>query len=188
MSSKNKSKAGSKDTKIFDPSGAWLGKVSRKGEIISRLSELHEVLRDMPQLEMADRPAGFKKTVSQLISARILGNSDKDMRLLACCCLCDIFRISAPDIPFSDEECVKVFEVLVNQLRGLATFDRKVSGTGTKIMYILRSLATVNTCVLPVILAAQGVEGAEEVVTGMFHAFISGIHSEHEEEGTFVRS
>ena len=50
-------------------------------------------------------------------------------------------------------------------------------------MYILRSLATVNTCVLPVLLSAQGVEGAEEIVTSMFHAFISSIHFEHDDEG-----
>ena len=168
---------------MFDPS--FLGKVSRKSDVISRLGELHEMLRDMPQLESADRPSGFTKTASQLISKRILGNSDKDMRLLASCCIVDMFRISAPDIPYSDDECVSIFEVLVNQLRGISTCDPSI-GSGRKIMYILSSLATVNTCVLPVILAHSGVQGAEDTVLGLFHALISNIHQDHDEEGMYV--
>eukprot|EP00605_Chrysophyceae_sp_TOSAG23-4_P000474 GSChrysophyteH1.ASY1.ANO1.533.1 assembled CDS len=166
--------------KMFDPS--WLGKVTRKNDLMSKLSDLHEMLRQMPQLEAEDRPSGFKMTAGKLISARILGNSDKDMKLLACCCIVDIYRISAPDIPYSDEEVVKTFEVLVNQLRGLATCENTSSGSGSKIMYILRSLATVNTCVLPVLLASSGVAGAEEVLISIFQALISSIHVDHDEE------
>ena len=91
----------SKEYKAFD--SAFLGKVTRKSEVIGRLEELHLVLKDMPQLEQTERPAGFEKTAAQLLSQRILGNSDKDMRLLASCCIVDMFRVSAPDIPFSDD-------------------------------------------------------------------------------------
>ena len=166
-------------SKLFEP--AFLGKVSKKGDLISRLNELHVLLRDMPQLEATERPANFSKTAAQLISPRIMGNTDKDIRLLACCCIVDMFRISAPDILFSDEECVSIFEVFVAQLRNLSTCD-PFAGNGIKVMYILHSLATVNTCVLPVILASSGVAGAEEVVLGLFHALISSIHAEHDEE------
>ena len=166
-------------TQMFEP--AYLGKVTRKSDIISRLNELHVLLREMPQLEAAERPAGFTKTAAQLISQRIMANTDKDMRLLACCCIVDMFRISAPDIPYSDEECVTIFEALVSILRGLATCDPSV-GNGTKIVYILQSLATVKTCVLPVILASSGVPGAEDVQLGMFHALVSSVHADHGEE------
>ena len=166
--------------KVFEAS--FLGKVTRKSEVIGRLEELHLVLKEMPQLDQAERPSGFVKTAAQLMSQRILGNSDKDMRLLACCCIVDMFRVSAPDIPFSDDECVTIFEVLVGQLRGLANVDI-YSGSGSKIVYILNSLATVNTCVLPVILAASGVRGAAEVVMSLFQALILSVHSDHDEEG-----
>ena len=46
--------------KMFDPS--WLGKVTRKNDLMSKLSDLHEMLRQMPQLEAEDRPSGFKMT------------------------------------------------------------------------------------------------------------------------------
>jgi sister chromatid cohesion protein PDS5 len=164
---------------MFEPS--FLGKVNRKSDILSRLSELLEAMKLAPQLEAKERPKGFTKTAAQLMSNRIMGNNDKDMRLLSCCCILEMFRISAPDIPYSDSECIEIFETLVNQLRGLATCD-PMSGSGMRIMYILHSLATVNTCVLPVLLAGQGVSGAEEVVTGMFHALISSIHADHDEE------
>ena len=170
-------------SKMFEP--AFLGKVNKKGELISRLEELHILLRDMPQLDAAERPANFSKTAAQLISPRIMGNADKDLKLLACCCVVDMFRISAPDLLFSDEECVSIFEIFVLQLRSLATCEPS-TGNGIKVMYILQSLATVNTCVLPVILASSGVAGASEVVLGMFHALISSIHADHDEEGTNI--
>ena len=75
-----------------------------------------------------------------------------------------------------------IFEALVGQLRGLANVDIS-SGSGSKIVYILNSLATVNTYVLPVILAASGVRGAAEVVMSMFQALILSVHSDHDEEG-----
>ena len=166
--------------KVFE--SHFLGKVSRKGEIISRLNDLHAILREAPQMEQPERPAGFENTASQLISHRILGNSDKDVRLLACCCIVDMFRVSAPDIPFSDDECVKIFEVLVTQLRSISTCDT-TSTTGAKIVYILHSLSSVNTCVLPVILSHNGVSGASEIVMSMFHMLIQSVHQDHEEEG-----
>jgi sister-chromatid-cohesion protein PDS5 len=166
--------------KMFEAS--FLSKATRKSEVISRMGELHGVLRDMPQLEPTERPAGFEKTAAQLISQRILGNSDKDVRLLACCCIVDMFRVSAPDIPFSDDECVKIFDAFVAQLRGLSTCD-PATATGQKIIYILHSLATVNTCVLPVILSHNGVSGAAEIVISMFQVLIQSVHQDHDEEG-----
>lgn len=171
--------------KVFD--SKHLGKVTRKSEIISRLNDLHASLREAPQMEQAERPAGFENTAAQLISQRIMGNSDKDVRLLACCCIVDMFRVSAPDIPFSDDECVKIFDVLVAQLRSISTCDIS-SATGGKVMYILHSLSSVNTCVLPVILSHNGVSGASEIVMSMFQVLIQSVHQDHEEEGEFLLS
>lgn len=166
--------------KVFD--SRFLGKVTRKSEIVSRLNDLHATLREAPQMEQSERPAGFESTAAQLISQRILGNSDKDVRLLACCCIVDMFRVSAPDIPFSDDECVKIFEVLVTQLRSISTVDI-ASTTGAKVMYILHSLSSVNTCVLPVILSHNGVSGASEIVMSTFQVLIHSVHQDHQEEG-----
>lgn len=166
-------------------SATYLTKVSRKGELLQRLGDLHAVLRDLSQ-EPSDRPEGLQRTAAQLISPRIMGNQDKDLRLMSCVCVVDIFRLFAPEAPFTEEEMVTVFEAILTQLRALATVVDVGEGTGAKIMYILTSLATVKTCVVPVLLAQGGVAGAEELVQSMFEALISNVRSEHSEEGVCV--
>ena len=129
-----------------------------------------------------ERPDGLQITAKILASDRILAHEDKDIRLLAACCLVDVLRIFAPEAPFEDEEMIRVFEVLIHQLRGLATNDLG-SGTGIKIYFILNSLSSVKSCVVPVILMENGVAGARELVITMFDVLISSIRTEHSEEG-----
>jgi len=76
---------------------------------------------------------------------------------------------------------VTVFEVIISQLRSLATNDT-TSGIGMKTFYILNSLSTFKSCVLTIILAETGIKGASDLVTSLFDALISSIRSEHNEE------
>ena len=76
---------------------------------------------------------------------------------------------------------VTVFEVIISQLRSLATNDT-TSGIGMKTFYILNSLSTFKSCVLTIILGENGVKGGSELVTSLFDALISSIRSEHNEE------
>ena len=76
---------------------------------------------------------------------------------------------------------VLVFELLINQLRGLATHDSS-SSLGLRTIYILNSLATVQSCVLPVLLQQRGVANAEELVRLLFDALISSLRPEHTDE------
>jgi sister-chromatid-cohesion protein PDS5 len=164
---------------IFDPIA--LTKLNRKADLINRLNLLHKRLGEVSQ-DPADRPASLEALSTYLISKKILNHVDKDVRLLACCCLVDILRIYAPDAPFNDSEMVMVFDVMVSQIRSLSTYNSQ-SATGSKVVYILSSLSTVKSCVVPVILAQSGVPGAEEVVTSLFDALISSFRPEHGEEG-----
>ena len=67
----------------------------RKSELLKRLNDLHENLNILTQ---EDRPKGLQGTAAQLISKKILYHADKDVRLLASCCLADILRIFAPEV------------------------------------------------------------------------------------------
>lgn len=167
------------DVDIYSPN--FLKSATRKGDLLSKLSELHKGLATLSQ-DIEERPRGLNNTAAQLVSGRILGHQDKDVRLMAACCLVDIFRVYAPDAPFGDVEVVSVFEVIIAQLQGLATHDIS-SGIGGKIFYILSSLSTFKSCVLPVILAQNNVPGAAELVPSLFDALISSINANHTEEG-----
>lgn len=151
----------------------------RKNDIISRLNELHKKLHNLSQ---DDPPKGLKIIASQLAGDKILRHTDKDVRLLAGCCLVDIFRIFAPEAPFNDDEMVTIFELFIAQLAGIATNDFD-SAIGEKIFYILQSLATVKTCVIPVMLAQSSVSGADELLLSMFETIISAVRADQPEEG-----
>jgi hypothetical protein len=164
---------------VFAPN--YLGKVSsRKGEQIDRLKQVHIRLRDLKQ--STESKKALQATASHLVSQRFLGNSDKDVRLLTCCCLVDIFRAWAPESPFNNDEIVSIFEVIIAQLKGFALNDPG-SGTGALIMYILTSLATIQSCVVPICLAREGVAGADTLANSMIFALISSIRAEHSDEG-----
>ena len=150
----------------------------KKNDLVGRLGELQKYLMSVGQ---DDRPKGLQATAAQLVSERLMKHVDKEVRLLTACCLVDLLRIFAPEAPFADDEMVLVFELLINQLRGLATHDSS-SSLGLRTIYILNSLATVQSCVLPVLLQQRGVANAEELVRLLFDALISSLRPEHTDE------
>lgn len=159
----------------------FLGRVGRKGDLIIRLNALHKGLNDLSQ-DPNDLPKELKDIAAQLVSTKMLGHSDKDVRLLSACCIVDILRVFAPEAPFCDEEMVRVFEVIISQIRSLSTYDIG-SATGSKVAYILNSLSTVKSCVVPVIMAQTGVQGAEDLIASLFDALITVFRKEHTAEG-----
>jgi sister chromatid cohesion protein PDS5 len=165
---------------VYGPN--FLLKAGRKGDLIIRLNALHKSLHELTQ-DPNDLPSGLQATAAQLVSVKVLGHSDKDVRLLSACCIVDILRVFAPEAPYCDEEMVRVFEVIISQIRSLSTYDIG-SATGSKVVYILDSLAIVKSCVVPVIMAQTGVQGAEDLMTSLFDALISVFRPDHAEDGT----
>jgi sister-chromatid-cohesion protein PDS5 len=167
---------------VFEVS--YLQSATRKSDLLTKLNDLHKQLSTLSQ-EVEELPKGLKQIASHLVSKRIIGHADKDVRLMASCCLVDIFRVYAPEAPFGDEEMVAVFEVIIGQLRSLSTHDIQ-STIGQKTFYILSSISNYKSCVVPVILAQSGVSGASDLVTSLFEALVSSIRIEHTEEGIII--
>jgi sister-chromatid-cohesion protein PDS5 len=164
---------------VYEPT--FLSRPGRKGDLIIRLNSLHKSLNELGQ-DQNDLPEGLQSTATQLVSTKILGHSDKDVRLLSVCCILDILKAFAPEAPYGDEDMVRIFEVIISQIRSLSTYEIG-STTGKKVVYILESLSTVKSCVIPVILVQTGVPGAEDLMTSLFDALISVFKPEHTEEG-----
>ena len=159
-----------------------LSKYTKKADLVHYLNELHKSLCLLSQ-EINDRPKGLKQTALQLVAPKLLSNTDKDVRVLCTCCIVDILRIFAPEAPFSNEDTISAFKAIVTQLRGLATYDSVDGILTSKVYYILNSISTVQSCVVPVILGQGGVSGADDVVQSMFEALLSSVRPEHPEEG-----
>lgn len=171
----------SENPNIFKPS-YYKGDGLKKTDLLLRLNELHKKLATVSQ---DDRPRGLKEISSHLVTKGFLNHADKDLRLIVLCCLADVFRIYAPEAPFCDPDMLLVFEGFVMQLRSLST-NKPESATGTKICYILNSLSTVKSCVVPVILSQAGLQGAPEVVTGLFDALLSCVSADYSENGMII--
>lgn len=95
--------------------------------------------------DLQDRPKELSSLSLQLIAPKILNHSDKEVRLITCCCIVDILRIFAPEAPYGDNDMVSVFEVLISQIGGISTHEA-ASASSRKILYILSSIATVKSC------------------------------------------
>lgn len=69
------------------------------GELLRRLTALATELKDMDQ-EEADRDT-LTKPAKELAHSNLLQHKDKGVRAWTACCLADIFRICAPEAPFT---------------------------------------------------------------------------------------
>lgn len=72
------------------------------GELLRRLKSLAQELKDMDQ-EDADREA-LSRPAKELAHANLLQHKDKGVRAWSACCLADIFRLCAPEAPFTAQQ------------------------------------------------------------------------------------
>lgn len=83
-----------------------------------------------------------------LASDHFLDHSSKDVRLLVACAIADVFRVYAPNAPYSEPDLIKrIFLFFIQQLRGLQ--DPK-DATFKRYFYLLENLAWVksfNICI-----------------------------------------
>ena len=163
----------------------FVGLSNKKAELIQHLNNLHKSLKSLTQ----DEALGLQKvlktsTAPQLLSHKILSHSDKDVKLLSCCCIVDVLRLMAPENPYNNEDTITAFNAVVNQLRGIATYAPVSDILGSQVYYILNNIATVQSCVVPVMLAMDGVYGADEVAEALFSTILSSVRADHPPEGT----
>lgn len=157
---------------------SYLGKATRKVELLSRIKILHETLKNLDEI-------GNKKKIlisisGQLNSNKLIGNPEKEIRLLSAACILDILRLFAPDVPYSSEELCELFEAITIMIRGFSTYDPN-SNLGTYLFYILSSLSTVRSCAILVFLAQQNIPNAIERLKEFLEALISSIRPDHSE-------
>ncbi|EMP29562.1 Sister chromatid cohesion protein PDS5 like protein A [Chelonia mydas] len=110
-----------------------------------------------------------------LASEFFLRNPNKDVRLLVACCLADIFRIYAPEAPYTSHDKLKdIFLFITRQLKGLE--DTK-SPQFNRYFYLLENLAWVksyNICF--------ELEDCNEIFIQLFRTLFSVINNSHNQK------
>lgn len=96
---------------------------------------------------------------------------DKTVRLLVACCLANVLRLYAPDPPYDAEDLGRVFNLFVQQLKGLS----EPLGTYYSYhFYLVESLATVKSIVL--LWGVPEDEGRDVILVELFKVAFGLVH------------
>ncbi|XP_062899346.1 sister chromatid cohesion protein PDS5 homolog A isoform X3 [Mobula hypostoma] len=143
-------------------------------ELVKRLKMVVKTFMDMDQ-DSEDEKQQYLPLALHLASEFFLRNSNKDVRLLVACCLADIFRIYAPEAPYTSHDKLKdIFMFITRQLKGLE--DTK-SPQFNRYFYLLENLAWVksyNICF--------ELEDCNEIFIQLFRTLFSVINNSHNQK------
>ncbi|XP_062386623.1 sister chromatid cohesion protein PDS5 homolog A [Sardina pilchardus] len=143
-------------------------------EVVKRLKMVVKTYMDMDQDSEEDKQQ-YLGLALHLASEFFLRNPNKDVRLLVACCLADIFRIYAPEAPYTSHDKLKdIFLFITRQLKGLE--DTK-SAQFNRYFYLLENLAWVksyNICF--------ELEDCNEIFIQLFKTLFSVINNSHNQK------
>ncbi|KAK0152840.1 Sister chromatid cohesion protein PDS5 A [Merluccius polli] len=163
------------DGKIVYPPGVKeiTDKISND-EVVKRLKMVVKTYMDMDQ-DSEEEKQQYLDLALHLASEFFLRNPNKDVRLLVACCLADIFRIYAPEAPYTSHDKLKdIFLFITRQLKGLE--DTK-SPQFNRYFYLLENLAWVksyNICF--------ELEDCNEIFIQLFKTLFSVINNSHNQK------
>uniref|UniRef100_A0A8C1C3F8 PDS5 cohesin associated factor A n=2 Tax=Cyprinus carpio TaxID=7962 RepID=A0A8C1C3F8_CYPCA len=163
------------DGKIIYPLGVKeiTDKISND-EVVKRLKLVVKTYMDMDQ-DSEEEKQQYLALALHLASEFFLRNPNKDVRLLVACCLADIFRIYAPEAPYTSHDKLKeIFLFITRQLKGLE--DTK-SPQFNRYFYLLENLAWVksyNICF--------ELEDCNEIFIQLFKTLFSVINNSHNQK------
>lgn len=95
-----------------------------------------------------------------------MNSKDKEVKLRTACILADIFRLTAPEHPFSDDQVEKIFKLLISQLKGLEDPEDSLFSS---YFYLLEKLYVTKAFTLLTFPEIQG----ESMIEELFEMFFS---------------
>ncbi|CAI0416505.1 unnamed protein product [Linum tenue] len=135
------------------------------GQVESYLAKLEQSPTDSTQRALA--PAQ-----NALVTDQLLRHPDADVRVAVAACISEILRITAPNVPYDDEQMVGVLELIVSSFDNL---DDTTNRAYSKTVVMLESMARVRACVLMLDLQCDA------LITDMFHKFFNTVRDYHPE-------
>jgi sister-chromatid-cohesion protein PDS5 len=120
------------------------GKQISVGDLLTRLKALCEELRGLEQDE-ADRES-LEPVAKELAHQSLIQHKDAGVRAWTACCIVDMFRLCAPDAPYTAQQLKDIFTLIVVKIMPLIA-DPSNPYNGQH-LYVLRSLAEFKSIVL----------------------------------------
>ena len=131
-----------------------------------RLETLHKELAAAGQGNPEEYTTGSQPISKQLylLLQSATCQKDKQIKILTCCCLADIFKISAPEAPFSKPELLTIFTHFFKQLVYVKDASHPLFHF---YFYLLESISTFKS------VALVGDLNADQIVNDIFTDFFT---------------
>ncbi|KAE9616319.1 hypothetical protein Lalb_Chr04g0264431 [Lupinus albus] len=138
--------------------------------LLQLLNELALVLSTMDQAPTEPIQKSLLPSMKALISDELLRHTNGDVKISVTCCITEIARITAPEVPFNDELMKEIFKLIVSAFEKLS----HVSGhCYEKVLSIIDNFANLRLCLVMLDL------GCDDLVIEMFQHFLINIRSNH---------
>ncbi|KAI3785976.1 hypothetical protein L1987_45102 [Smallanthus sonchifolius] len=139
-------------------------------DLLALLDKTKKLLTCVGQGPSVSMQSALVPPMGALIADELIKHSEIDVRISVASCLCEVARITAPEIPYKDEVMKEIFKLNVLAFAQLSN----VSGQSYhKVIHILGSVAKVKSCLLMLDLECDA------LVLEMFEQFLSKVRINH---------
>lgn len=144
----------------FDEPISWrAGKAIGIQELQRRLQKLALELRGLGQEEVQQQSC--TKAAKELASINLLSHKDAGVRAWTACCLVDVFRLFAPEAPYTTAQLKDIFTLIIERI--VPALADPANAYNSQHVYVLNSLAQVKSIVL-----VTDIPHAESLVSMLF--------------------
>ncbi|KAI9698076.1 MAG: hypothetical protein M1820_007584 [Bogoriella megaspora] len=146
----------------FKDSLSW--KVGRAIPVAELLVRLEKLLKELESIEQdaADRET-LTPVADELAHAHLLGHKDRGVRAYTACCLVEMFRLCAPDAPYTEKQLKDIFTVIASSI--IPALADPSDPYNSQHLHVLISLVTVKSIVL-----VADLNASNQLITQIFTA------------------
>ncbi|KAL1833211.1 hypothetical protein ACET3Z_002862 [Daucus carota] len=137
--------------------------------VLDRVDVLLSQVEQSPSRQLLDACSIAMKA---LVKEPLLKHSDNDVKVYLASCLCEVFRITAPELPYEDNEMKEIFRLVVSSFKDLSDMS---SRSYSKRVSILDNVARVRSPVVMLDLEC------DSLIVEMFYNFLGSIRDYHPE-------
>ncbi|KAJ0791644.1 putative sister chromatid cohesion protein Pds5 [Helianthus annuus] len=145
---------------------------ANKDALVKLLKQAAASLSELEQSPGKEVLKSMQPFVNAIVKPELLKHHDKEVKLLAAACTCEITRVTAPEAPYDDDVLKDVFHLIVSTFSGLR--DTKGPSYGRRVT-ILETVAKYRSCVVMLDLEC------DDLINEMFTTFFAVASDGHSE-------
>nr|XP_043637270.1 sister chromatid cohesion protein PDS5-like [Erigeron canadensis] len=106
--------------KLMDAGKKLLHLPSSNADLLQALSQMEQFLSGVQRSSSESTMNALHPIIDALIDKKLVKNPDMDVNISVCCCLCEIMRIMAPELPYTGKETKEFLKLVVTTFEKLS--------------------------------------------------------------------